>query len=299
MDCPSRERAGWLLRQLLHRARGRATCAATRASRRTSSRTSCCREVSPTCPTACCPCATRPTTTTACSSPTGRCGSSSSWRSTWPAAATAQMVDALRPRVLQAARATSRSSRTRDGLLEKLHELGLRRVVRGQQLRAGRELPVATCSTPQALDAAGACTDCRELAEQGRSGSARRSASSRSTASSSSTTPCARTASSRSPATAPRSASTSPSSSTWPRPDHSRGAVGELLARVRPEPQASSKASRVSTRPTRSSATCCASSCSRALRRGPADPRRVDRLPALHGRAHRHALGAPECRVKH
>jgi alpha-L-rhamnosidase len=65
------------------------TCAARPRWSGTSSRTSSGPPPSPTCLRACCPCATRPTTTTASSSPTGRCGFWSSSRSTRSAAATA------------------------------------------------------------------------------------------------------------------------------------------------------------------------------------------------------------------
>ncbi len=90
MDCPSRERAGWLCDSFF-------TCARRQGPlRRHPHREELLRELpparrsSPTCPTACCPCATPPTTTTACSSRTGRSGSWSSWRNTWRAAATAR-----------------------------------------------------------------------------------------------------------------------------------------------------------------------------------------------------------------
>ena len=75
MDCPSRERAGWLCDSFFTVPRR------VRPVRQHDHREELLRELppaaeaSPTCPKACCPCATRPITTTASSSRTGRSGS--------------------------------------------------------------------------------------------------------------------------------------------------------------------------------------------------------------------------------
>ena len=118
MDCPSRERAGWLCDSYFT-SRVARDVTGTRRWNRTSSRTSCCRSGSSTCRPACSPCAIRPITTTACSSPTGPSGSWCSWRSTCSAAAIGRRWTRLQRQGLKLFEYFEAYENS-DGLLEKL-----------------------------------------------------------------------------------------------------------------------------------------------------------------------------------
>ena len=85
MDCPSRERAGWLCDSLFT-ARVAPDLTGTTVVEKAFMETSSCRIDSSTSPTACCPCAIRPITTTGTSFPTGRSSLSSSWKNILPEA---------------------------------------------------------------------------------------------------------------------------------------------------------------------------------------------------------------------
>ena len=216
MDCPSRERAGWLCDSYFtarvaadldgERPSGAELLREFPPARRSSS----------SCPTACCPCVTPPTTTTACTSPIGRCGSWCSWRNTAPAAATGPPWTALRPKVLKLFDFFKRYE-NQDGLLEKLPSWVFVEWSDADQFVQDVNYP-SNMLYAGALAAAGRTYDMPELAAKAERIRADRSAGNRSTGSSSSTTrSAAKTANSKSPATAPRSANTTHSSSRWPR----------------------------------------------------------------------------------
>ena len=154
MDCPSRERAGWLCDSFFTARVAKDLCGDTR-SRRISSRTSSLPPKFAFLPDGMLPMCYPADHNDGVFIPNWACGSSSNWRNTSPAAATARWWTRSGPAscgcsIIQEVRKSGRPAGEAGGL-------GVRRMVRRQLIRAGCELSLATCSTPRRSTPRGKC----------------------------------------------------------------------------------------------------------------------------------------------